>query len=535
MARSKEQNYLHGAVILTVGVIIMKILGAIYKIPLGNMLGNEGYALFLSSYNVYGVFLTLATAGLPVALSRMISEANSQGRHLQVRRAFSVSQKAFFVLGFVCTLVMLLFPDWLAGTVLHNPDAAKSIWVLAPSVLLCCITSSYRGFSQGHGNMIPTTVGQVIEVLAKVIAGLALAWYFTSNGYDNSVSSAGAVFGVTVGSLAALIYMIVSQHRNYRYDTLAEPDVPDSDSVILKNLIRIGVPIALGSIVLSLVNLIDSSQCMGRLQNAAGFSYSEAKALYGTYGYAQTLYNLPAAFITPLTISIIPAIAMKLAGGLKDEASKISEDSLRISAAMCLPMGIGLSVLADPVIRLLYSDVHESGPMLLFTLGFASVFVCMYLMSTAVLQAAGKEKLTLISIVIGGAVKIAVNYILVGNPDINIYGAPIGTIACYFSMCAMNYVFMCRSLDKAPRLSRVLLRPVLATLIMAAVAYGVYLLMSGILAPTGRLSTALDLCVAIAAAVIAYAVFAIKLRAITAEDMTLIPKGEKIAKLLHMK
>ncbi|MBS7365262.1 MAG: oligosaccharide flippase family protein, partial [Oscillospiraceae bacterium] len=182
MARSKEQNYLHGAVILTVGVIIMKILGAIYKIPLGNMLGNEGYALFLSSYNVYGVFLTLATAGLPVALSRMISEANSQGRHLQVRRAFSVSQKAFFVLGFVCTLVMLLFPDWLAGTVLHNPDAAKSIWVLAPSVLLCCITSSYRGFSQGHGNMIPTTVGQVIEVLAKVIAGLALAWYFTSNG-----------------------------------------------------------------------------------------------------------------------------------------------------------------------------------------------------------------------------------------------------------------------------------------------------------------------------------------------------------------
>ena len=226
---------------------------------------------------------------------------------------------------------------------------------------------------------------------------------------------------------------------------------------------------------------------------------------------------------------------MKLAGGLKDEASKISEDSLRISAAMCLPMGIGLSVLADPVIRLLYSDVHESGPMLLFTLGFASIFVCMYLMSTAVLQAAGKEKLTLISIVIGGAVKIAVNYILVGNPDINIYGAPIGTIACYFSMCAMNYVFMCRSLDKAPRLSRVLLRPVLATLIMAAVAYGVYLLMSGILAPTGRLSTALDLCVAIAAAVIAYAVFAIKLRAITAEDMTLIPKGDKIAKLLHMK
>lgn len=535
MAKSKEQNYLHGAVILTVGVIIMKILGAIYKIPLGNMLGNEGYALFLSSYNVYSVFLMLATAGLPVALSRMISEANSQGRTLQVRRTFSVAKKAFFVLGFICTLVMLLFPEWLAGTVLHNPDAAESIWVLAPSVLLCCITSAYRGFSQGHGNMIPTTVGQVIEVLAKVVAGLALAWYLTSNGFDTSVSSAGAVFGVTVGSLAALIYMIVSQHRNYRCDTLSQPDVPDSDASILKDLVRIGIPIALGSIVLSLVNLIDSSQCMGRLQGAAGFSYSEAKALYGTYGYAQTLYNLPASFITPLTISVIPAIAMKIANGRKDEAAKISEDSLRISAAVCLPMGIGLSVLSEPIITLLYSDVHESGPMLLFTLGFASIFVCMYLMSTAVLQAAGKEKLTLISIIVGGVVKIVVNYFLVGDPDINIYGAPIGTIACYFAMCAMNYLFMCKSLDKAPKLDRVLLRPVLATLIMAAVAYGVYLLASGVVAPTGRLSIALDLCVAIVAAVAAYAFFAIKLRAITAEDMTLIPKGDKIAKLLHMK
>lgn len=534
MAKSKEQNYLHGAVILTAGVIIMKILGAIYKIPLGNMLGNEGYALFLSSYNVYSVFLTLATAGLPVALSRMISEANSQNRRLQVRRTFSVAQCAFFVLGILCTAVMLLFPDWLADSVLHNPDAAKSIFVLAPSVLMCCILSSYRGFTQGHGNMIPTTIGQVLEVLAKVIVGLALAWYLTSNEYDISVSSAGAVFGVTVGSLVALVYMIVCKRRDYHYDAVSDPDVPDSRGEILKNLIRIGIPIALGSIVLSLVNLIDSSQCMGRLQESAGFTYKQAKELYGTYGYAQTLYNLPASFITPLTISVIPAIAMKLANGSREEASKISEDSLRISAAVCLPMGIGLSVLCDPIIRLLYSDLHESGPMLLFSLGFASVFVCLYLMSTAVLQAAGKEKLTLISIIVGGVVKIGVNYVLVGDPDINIYGAPIGTLCCYFAMCAMNYVFMCRSLDKAPRLGRVMGRPILATVIMAAVAYGAYTLCSMFLAPVGRLSIAIDLCVAIALAVVAYAFFAIKLRAITAEDMALIPKGEKIAKLLHM-
>lgn len=535
MAKSKEQNYLHGAVILTVGVVIMKILGAIYKIPLGNMLGNEGYALFLSSYNIYSVFLMLATAGLPVALSRMISAANSQGRQMQVRRTFRVAQSAFFMLGFLCTAVMLIFPDWLAGEVLHNPDASESIFVLAPSVLMCCIMSSYRGFTQGHGNMIPTTVGQVLEVLAKVIVGLALAWYLTSGGYDISVSSAGAVLGVTAGSLVALVYMMMAKRRLYSFDTVAEPDVPDSRGSILKELVRIGVPIALGSIVLSLVNLIDSSQCMGRLQEAAGFTYKQAKELYGTYGYAQTLFNLPAAFITPLTISIIPAIVTNLSNGKKDAASKISEDSLRIAAAICLPMGVGLSVLSDPIIRLLYSDLHESGPALLLVLGIASIFVCMYLMSTAVLQATGNEKLTLISIITGGIVKITVNYFLVGDPDINIYGAPIGTLCCYISMCAMNYAFMCKKLDKAPKLGRVLGRPLLSTIIMAVVALGAYTVCTAIAAPTDRLMLTLDLCIAIVAAVAVYAVFAIKLRAITAEDMSLIPKGDKIARLLHMR
>lgn len=513
----------------------MKILGAIYKIPLGNMLGNEGYALFLSSYNIYSVFLMLATAGLPVALSRMISAANSQGRTFQVRRTFRVAQSAFCILGIICTSIMLLFPDWLASEVLHNPDASESIFVLAPSVLMCCIMSSYRGFTQGHGNMIPTTVGQVLEVLAKVIVGLALAWYLTSGGYDISVSSAGAVFGVTVGSLVALLYMMIAKRKLYGYEAVAQPDVPDSKSSILRELIRIGVPIALGSIVLSLVNLIDSSQCMGRLQDAAGFSYKEAKELYGTYGYAQTLFNLPGAFITPLTISIIPAIVMNLSNGKRDDASKISEDSLRIAAAICLPMGVGLSVLSDPIIRVLYSDLHESGPMLLFTLGFASIFVCMYLMSTAVLQANGNEKLTLISILTGGLVKIVVNYILVGNPDINIYGAPIGTLCCYLAMCIMNYIFMCKKLDKAPKLGRVLGRPLLSTLIMAVVAYGVYTLCASVLAPVGRLNLIVDLGAAIVAAVAVYVVFAIKLRAITAEDMSLIPKGQKIARILHMK
>ena len=512
----------------------MKILGAIYKIPIGNLLGDDGNAMFTSAYMVYGVFLSLATAGFPVALSRMISESHTAGRPMQTRRIFSVALTTFFTLGAISTAIMFFFPDWLAG-LLHNPDASLSIRVLAPSVLLVCLTSAFRGFAQGHGNMIPTTVGQVLEVLLKVIVGLALAWIFVRSGSEKTVASAGAIFGVTVGSLTVLLYMFLYNRRNYKLETAAVPDIPDSRSDIFKELVRIGVPIALGSIVLSIINLIDSALCMARLQNAAGFSYLDAKILYGVYGKAQNLFNIPAAFISPLTISIVPAIAAQMLKNNRTEASKISEDSLRIAMALSLPMGIGLAVVSEPAMKVLYPGSNEAGSTLLCVLGIASVLVCFSLMTTAVLQATGSEKLTAYSIIAGGLVKIAVNWFLVAIPDVNIYGAPIGTLCCYVTMCALNLVFIFRNFEHRPSLRKIIARPLAASLLMGIVAYGLYYALGFVLDYSGRLYMTAGMCAAILIAVVVYAVAAIKLRAITAEDMKLIPKGEKIAALLHMK
>ncbi len=532
MAEPKKQNYLHGAAILAAGVVIMKILGAIYKIPLGNILGDEGYAHFLVAYNIYGVFLTLATAGLPVALSRMISEANTMGRHNQVRRIFSVAWWTFFVLGIACTLVMALLPNQLADA-LNDIEAAKSIFVLAPAVLLVCLTSAYRGYCQGHENMTPTTVGQVLEVLAKVVAGLALAWYLTSAGHSLPIASAGAIFGVTVGSLVALIYMFVYKRRRYAGGALGT-DTPDSRGQVLKTLLRIGIPITLGSSVLSLINLVDSGLCMGRLQDAAGFSYQEATVLYGVYGKAQTLYNLPASFITPLTISVVPAIAAAMALHHSRDASRIAENSMRIAVVIALPMGVGLSVLAQPIMDTVYPGSHASGGELLTIMGIASFFVCMALMMNAILQAGGNEKYPIYSMVAGGVVKVAVNWVLVANPEINIVGAPIGTLACYAVMCVMNYVFLCARLPERPSLRRIFLRPAISCAAMGLAAWAVYGLGARFLGD-GRLETAVAMVLAIGAAVIVYFVLVVLLRAITYEDMKLIPKGEKLARILHIK
>ena len=533
MDKSKGQNYMLGAAILTVGVVIMKILGFIYKVPIGNIIGDDGYSMFLATYNVYNVFLTLATAGLPIALSRMIAEARSQHRQAEVQRTFSVAWWTLFVVGLVCSLIMLLFPRQIAGGILHNPDAALSIRVMSPSVLLVCLVSAYRGYCQGHDNMIPTTVGQVLEVLVKVVVGLVLAGVLVRAGRGKPVGSAGAIFGVTTGSLAALIYMAVYKARNYRDDP--QPiDTPDSYGSILKRFLKIGIPIALGSSVMSLLNLVDSGLCMGRLQSAARFPFEEAKVLYGVYGKAQTLFNMPAAFITPLTISVVPAVSGALARRENREATKISEDSMRIASALAMPMGVGLAVLARPIMSTIYPGSHPAGPALLAMMGIASIFVCLVLMESAVLQASGHEKLPMIAMICGGVVKVAVNYFLVARRDINIYGAPIGTLLSYFVMAAMNYAFMCHTLEKAPRLGAMVGRPLLCSAAMGVTAWGLFALLERLLG-RGWLHMAIAMAVAMVAAVVVYGVTAILSRCITREDMAMIPGGGKLAKLLRMR
>ena len=547
MAKIKKQNYMHGAAILTVGVIIMKVLGFFYKVPLGTILKDEGYSMFIGAYSIFNIFFTLATAGLPVALSRMVAEADAHGRVRQEEKTFRVALATFAVLGVIFSLILFLFPKWLAANYLENPDAAMSIRAMAPAILLVCLVSAYRGYCQGNGNMIPTTVDEVLEVLFKVAFGLLIAALLKKAGKGLPVASAGAILGVSIGSVVSLGYMIWYKHRHY--SDLAAPytagvveesppleeEKPDSAFRIVRSLLSIGVPIALGACTMAILNSIDSKLCMNRLQSAAQFTYYEAKVLYGVYGKAQTFFNLPAAFITPLTISIVPAISAAFARGDKGTASKISEDSMRIAAVLALPMGVGLSVMSRPIMEGFYPDSHASGPLLLAIMGAAAFFVCMLLMENAVLQASGKEKYTMITMLVGGLVKVGVNWLLVARREINIYGAPIGTLASYIAMCAMNLLFMTITLERTPRLGRILFKSVFCSAVMGFSAWAVYGLATRAIPVAGRLGMLLCMFLAMLAAVVVYLICVVATSAVTREDLELIPGGSKIATFLRMK
>ena len=546
MSKARKQNYIHGAAILTVGVVIMKILGAIYKIPLGNILGDEGYSMFLSAYNVYNIFFTLATAGLPVALSRLIAESDANGRAANEEKTFRVALGTFAVIGIFFSLIMFLFPGWLAGTYLENPDATMSVKAMAPAILLVCLVSAYRGYCQGNGNMLPTTVDEVLEVLFKVIAGLILSTVLIRGGFGKPMGSAGAIFGVTVGGTVSLLYMIFYKRRNYAdlassYTAgVHDPnDVPDDDEKvdstrkIVKDILTIGIPIAIGATIMAILNSIDSKLCMNRLQSAAGFSYKEAKVLYGIYGKAQTLFNLPAALTQPLNISCVPAIAGAIAVGKREFSTKVSEDSLRITAVVAMPMGFGLLTMAYPIINVLYPDSNAAGPALLRIMGVTSIFVCLVLMENAILQASGKERLPMYAMITGSLVKIVINWFLIANPKINIIGAPVGTFCGYLTMCLMDYAFIRKALGQNPNMGRVMGKPLLCSALMAVAALGSYAALTALLGQSW-LALLASMGIAIGIAVIVYAVAVIRLRALTMEDLKLIPKGEKIGRLLHM-
>ena len=530
----KKQNFMHGAAILTVGVVIMKILGAIYKVPLGNILGDYGYGIFLSTYNVYNIFFTLSTAGLPVALSRMIAVADAQGKTAAKEKTFRAALLTFAVIGMIFAMIMFFGNEWLAHFYLRKPDAALSVRAMAPAILLVCLVSAYRGYCQGNGNMIPTTVDEVLEVLFKVISGLLIAGWLVRTRHGLPEASAGAILGVSIGSVISLGYMIFYKQKYYPRPPADTGEKTESTKRIIYNILRIGIPISLGASIMAILSSLDPGICHSRLA-AAGFSEHHAGVLFGVYGKVQTLFNLPAAFMTPLTIAIVPAVAGAIARGNRQEAEKTSEDAMRIASVISMPMGIGLAVLSFPIVNVLYPHSDKAGPGLLSIMGIASFFVCIVLMENAILQASGKEKLPMIALITGSLLKIAVNWVIIAIPAVNIYGAPIGTLLGYFCMAMIDYLFIRRALNQNPNLLKAFGKPFLCSAAMGVVAWLAFRGTMLILPLQGKMGMFLSMVFAILLAAVVYVLAVVRIGCITNEDMKLIPGGEKLARLLHMK
>ncbi|USF27150.1 Stage V sporulation protein B [Firmicutes bacterium ASF500] len=601
----KQNTFFGGAAILAAGILIVKLIGMFYKIPLTNVIGAQGNTDFANAYNIYVVLLTISTAGLPVALSKLVSEANAQGRRNQVRRTFQLAMGMFLILGAVSFIIMYFKADWLAG-MMHDTKAVHGIKALAPAVVCVGCLAALRGYSQGHMNMTPTSVSQIIEAACKLAIGLPLAWWLISKlERPPEIAAAGAITGVTVGTMVALVYMTVSFLMTRSEDSRRTRDIPDSTGTIIRDILRIAIPITLSSSMVGIVNVIDASLVQGQLQRvllenpdswtmyvnfvdfaplesalnawketlagapatmaalsaqvdqelAAQVAQSAAqelhatleslsRTLYGNYYGALNIYNLPASLMTAITASVIPAVSGALARRDKRGASRVAGSSLRITALLACPMGVGLLVLGEPIIRLLYPKLEAelAGP-LLSALGVAAVFVCLMLVCNSIIQAYGFVNVPILVMVGGGVVKIFANYNAVAMPQVGIYGAPLGNILCFGLCLLLDLIIIARAVPRHPRYLDVFLKPMIASAAMGAAAWAVYGLASRVLSsvPEGeteavlsRTGSVISVMGAIGVAMAVYFGLVIALRAISRDDLSLMPKGDKIARLLHL-
>ena len=524
----KKQNFLQGAALLALATAIVKVIGAFYKIPLNAIIGEQGFGYFYTAYEIYAVLLLISTGGLPVAMSRMISEASSTGRYRQVRQIYRTSQAIFLTLGLISSLLMTVFCRQLA-VFQEQPNAWFAIGCLGPCAFLVCLMSSYRGFFQGQSNMLPTSLSQVLEAFFKLVVGIAAAIVLLKITNSIPFAAGGAILGVTFSCLIASIYLFF-QFRKAYVELPQTDDEPESFRSTAKSLLAIAIPITIGSAGLQLLSVLEAKLYMSQLLNT-GVSQADADVMKGIYNMTQTIFNMPCSFIIPITISIIPAITAQLTQNKHDAVKSTEESSARITGLIALPCAFGLFVLARPVTALLGGYTGERLDLATSLMALQGIAIMVYavVLTNAIMQAHNHATVPVINMLAAGVMRLIIVYILTGNPEIGLLGAPIGGIACYLCITVLNLISMKRIITQNPAIIRNVLRPLLPAALMGIAAFGCWWLL------TRFTQSRLILCaLPVLTGVAVYAVCIILFKSITREDCLLLPKGEKIAKLLRL-
>ena len=524
--KPRKQNFLEGALILITANIVIKLLGAVFKIPLKNLIGADGMGIYNTAYTPYAFLLSLATMGIPVAVSRMVAEANAMGRRGEVRHIFRVSLRICMIVGAAMGMILLIGAEPFVNAI-PNTRALRAVMLFAPALFFATVVSAYRGYYQGMSDMIPTAASQLVEAVTRLAFGYAFARIAVRLGYSAEIAAAAAVFGVTLSTVCALLCLLIRKAAGGSVRTLSKK-TKDSSNEITRRICRIALPITLASGVTSLTSFIDMFVIQNRLQTI-GFTEAEASAQYGVYEtMCVSMMNLPQTLIAAVTISLIPMAAASIARGETLRTHRIVDSALRLVSLMAFPCAVGLLTLSEPILALLFREDTAAAAPLLRILSFGTVFISFVSITNAILQAMGKERLSLYSMLSGAIVKLIVSYTLIGIPDIGIRGAPIGTAVCYAVILSINLILIARSPAVAPEKWSGFLKPALASALMGVFLHLCYPWLTAVL--SGNAAVLL----LIAGGAVIYVTALAAIHGIYREDILMLPKGDKIADIFKL-
>ncbi len=512
---NKSKSIIGGMTVLGLAGVICKLVGVLYSIPLAWLIDTSGLGVYNAVFPAYNLLLTISSAGLPVAVSRLVARSLAKDDPRGAKNVFKTALLLLFILGSIATILMLSGVNVLVAAS-DQPDSRLGFLVIAPCVVIVCVLSAFRGFMQGQQDMTPTAISQLIEQVGKVFLALPLA--YLGSRIDIAHGAAGALLGTTIVEGVALLYMVILYYRrkgSFSAIPQLSNEAPEKRSSIARQLMTISIPITIGACIVPLSQYIDSVMLVGRLVEA-GIEASSASSLYGLFsGTVIRIINIPTALALAVSMSLVPAISS--AKAVDDQGAVVRQTDLgmRFAFLIGLPCSIGMSVLAEPLMRFFYqgSIAEEEliiGGELLSMSALTIVLFTVVQATTSVLQGLGKQRIPMYTLVAGVVCKIVLNYVLIGIPGINIHGAPIASIVCYSVSMIPNLFYVLKYAKARMNWTGWIIRPGMATALMGLAVWGLRELL-----PVNRLTLMLE----VAVGVVVFAAAALICKAITKEDL----------------
>lgn len=574
--KSSSKSFLQGAMVLTISMVAVKLCGLAQKVLLTNLYGildgnyaEFGTALFSNAYELYVPLYTLATIGFPVAVSRLVSESYAKERYNDIKQIYKVAKPFFIIMGTVFFLIMTV-GSFFYIRYIKSPYSLPAMLVLAPTIFFGCLVSIYRGYFQGLRNMTPTALSEVIEAVSKIAIGVVLSYIivnvgksqFESTGamfgmtFDSadaayrtlvSISVAASIFGITMGSVLAFLYLRI--RFAVRKDDIPEEYYARSVEAISKretfrNMYRTALPIGIGALVMSLSSTIDATVIQNLIYNMAVNSPDALLAefdhvldneitpteitihtcIWGYYSAALTLTSIVVSVTQAFGTSAMPNVTNAYTKGNKEVLKESMETVLRLTTIVSFPCGIGMAVLAEPILRLVFftnPNISMFGSDSLQVLGIAVLFMGLLTPICSMLQGIGKVKHTMYVYIVGMTLKVIVSYLFARNVHINIVGTAIGTLVCYFLMCAVSMFMLLKDTKIRFNFLAVFLKPLASSVVCGLCAYVCSYVFH------------LNVIISIVISAIIYALVLLLLHTFSRNEILMLPKGKNIVIILE--
>ncbi len=530
-----------GSILAAAGILV-RLIGMLYRIPLANMIGDEGNGYYGAAYGIYSTLLIMSSYSLPVAVSKMVASRIAVRRYRNTMRILKASLFYATAAGGLCFCVMWFGADYFAVEILKMPYCSFALRALAPTVWIMAYLGVFRGYFQGHSTMTPTALSQIVEQLVNAAVSLAAAKVLFDVGlksnlvygtteYSYAFGAVGATMGTGAGALTALLCFLLlffsmrrTIRRQIRVDRSGRLESYGTISHIMAMTI---LPILISSTIYNSGTVIDNI-VFGQVMDRMG-AQADIAVQWGVYsGRYHLLFNIPVAIANALSSSLIPSLSMAMAERDRKQILSRTAMAVRFSMIIAIPSAVGLAVLAGPISDLLFRNMDNT--MLTDMLRYGSAAVVVFSLSTVtngVLQGINRMQAPMVNAGVSMVLHVIVLYVMLSVFKMGIYGVLFANILFALLVCVLNAVSIARYLRYRQEWRRTFVIPLLASAVMGAVAWGVYW-------ACGRLGNVVGVAAAVCAAVAVYFVLLIRLRGITEREMRRMPGGTKLLKMARL-